>query len=123
MRCSTNPAKSGRSSSSAWCWSAEYLDGAAGHRRQDDDGVAVFDRGLEPLQDPDVLVVEVDVDVAVQLAVLAEELGRSVGELAGQRAQNLADVGAAGLDLGLAASFLAQHWGNANGRHRVGDPT
>ncbi len=47
---------------------------AAGHRRQDDDGVAVGDRGLEPVEHPHVLVVEVDVDVAVEVAVLAEEL-------------------------------------------------
>src|ERR1051326_1450573 len=48
--------------------------GSAGHGGKDDDGVAVGDLGVEPVEDPDVLVVEVDVDVAVEVAVLAEEL-------------------------------------------------
>ena len=93
------------SSSSGWCWNAEAALAAAGHGRQDHDRVAVFDRGVEAVEHPHVLVVEVDVDVAVELAVLAEELGLGVGVLAGQRAQDLADVAAGGLDLGLRRRF------------------
>src|SRR4051812_30028244 len=66
----------------------------AGHRRQDDDGVAVGDRRLETLEHAHVLVVEVDVDVAVEVAVLAEELLGGGGVIGGEGAQDLADVGA-----------------------------
>ena len=46
------------------------------------------------VEDADILVVEVDVDVAVELAVVAEELllGARVG--VGEAAQDLPDVGA-----------------------------
>ena len=47
---------------------------AAGHRRQDHDGVGVGDGGVEAVEHPHVLVVEVDVDVAVEVAVGAEQL-------------------------------------------------
>ena len=54
-------------------------------------------RGVEPVEHPHVLVVQVDVHVAVQLAVLAEQLALGAGVLRGQRAQHLADVRALGL--------------------------
>ena len=52
----------------------------AGHRRQDLQRVALADGGVEPVEHPHVLVVEVDVDVAVQRAVGGEQLalGRRV---------------------------------------------
>ena len=42
---------------------------SARHRRQDRDLVAVGDRGLEPVEEADVLALEVDVDEAAQRAV------------------------------------------------------
>ena len=51
---------------------------ATGHGREDDDGVAVVDRRLQAVEDADVLVVQVDVHVAVEIAVLGEELALGV---------------------------------------------
>ena len=61
--------------------------------------VAAADRGVEAVEHAHVLVVEVDVDVAVQLAAAGEQLRLGVGVLVGQRAQDVADVVAAGVDL------------------------
>src|SRR4051794_39323215 len=61
------------------------LVGAAGHRRQDDERVAVLDPGVEPVEHAHVLIVEVDVHVAVELAFAAEQLGLRRGVLARQR--------------------------------------
>src|SRR5438045_3569457 len=47
---------------------------AAGHRRQDHQGVAFTYRCIQALENPNVLVVQIDVHVAVQLPVLTEEL-------------------------------------------------
>src|SRR3954471_8951381 len=82
---------------------------AAGHRRQDDQGVALGDRGVEAVEDANVLVVEIDVDVAVELAAVAEELAAGVGVGAGEGVEDLADVGAVGADLTLAADRRAQN--------------
>jgi hypothetical protein len=67
--------------------------------------------------DPDVLVVEVDVDVAVEVAAVGEQLRRRLGMLLGDRAQDRADVLAAGVDLALAVRRRAQDRGNANSGH------
>src|SRR4051812_13265619 len=56
---------------------------AAGHGRQDHQHVAAADWGVEPVEDADVLVVEVDVDVAVEVAAFAEELALRGGVLLG----------------------------------------
>src|SRR5436189_6393579 len=45
---------------------------AAGHGREDHDRVGVRDRRLQTLENAHVFVVQIDVDVAVQLAALAE---------------------------------------------------
>src|SRR5829696_8964575 len=71
----------------------------AGHRRQDHERVPLVDRRVEPLQDADVLVVQVHVHVPVERPVVAEQLVRGLGVLLGQRAQHLADVAALGVDL------------------------
>ena len=78
---------------------------------------ALADGGVEPVEHPHVLVVEVDVHVAVELAVGSEELrlGLRVGR--GERAQHLADVAAVGVDLLLAAGRRAQDRGDANRGH------
>ena len=52
--------------------------------------------GVQPVEHADVLVVEVDVDVAVELPVGAEQLRLGRGVLLGERAQDRADVVAAG---------------------------
>src|SRR5918998_148628 len=72
---------------------------AAGHRRQDHDRVALGDLRVEAIEHPHVLVVQVDVDVAVEVAVLGEELRLGGRVLLCQRAQHLADVAARALDL------------------------
>src|SRR6187551_3040994 len=94
---------------------------ATGHRRQDDDGVAVLHGRAQAVEDPNVLVVEVDVDVAVEVAVLAEELLTGGGVLGGEGAQDLAHVGTRGLDLGLTAGMRLQHLGDANRCHQAGN--
>src|ERR1700742_345046 len=80
----------------------------AGHRRQDHDGVGRSDRRVEAVEHAHVLVVEGDVDGAVQLAVLREELALRLRVLARERAQDLADARAVGLDLLRAADGAAQ---------------
>src|SRR3954463_8620104 len=82
---------------------------AARHGRQDHQHVAVADLGLEALQHAHVLVVEVDVDVAVELAAVAEDLRLGRRMLVGERAEDLADGRPAGGDLLLAAGGRAQH--------------
>jgi hypothetical protein len=56
-------------------------------------------RRVETVKDADVLVVEVDVDVAVQLALGPEELLLGVRVLVRQGAQDLADRRAVGAHL------------------------
>src|SRR5689334_24600280 len=53
----------------------EDTSSPAGHRRQDDERVALLDGRAEAVEDAHVLVVEVDVHVAVQRPVGAEQLG------------------------------------------------
>src|SRR4051794_29872670 len=76
---------------------------AAGHRRQDHEGVALTNRGIQALQNPNVLVVQIHVHVAVELPVLAEELPLGVGVLLREAPQDLAHARACGGDLLLAA--------------------
>src|SRR4051795_9622973 len=90
---------------------------AAGHRRQDNEGVALTDRSIQALQDPNVLVVQIDVHVAVQLPVLAEELALGIGVLLGQRAEHLAHVRARGGHLLLAARGRAEYGWNLDRAH------
>src|SRR3954447_13504891 len=85
------------------------LCAAAGHGRQDDERVGLPHRGVQPVEDADVLVIEIDVDVAIQRAVGAEELRLRRGMLLGERAQHRSDVSAAGLYLLLAAHGRAQN--------------
>ena len=59
---------------------------SAGHGREDQEGVAVRHLGVEPRQQPHVLVVEVDVDELVQLALGRLELGAH-GRVDGRRAR------------------------------------
>src|ERR1041384_3858755 len=92
---------------------------AAGHGRQDDDGIAVGDARLEAVEDAHVLVVEVDVDVAVEVAVGPEQLALGIGVLGGEGTQHLAHGRAGRLHLRLAAGLRAQDWWNSDRRHRA----
>src|SRR3954447_18920097 len=97
------------------------LPRAAGHRRQDDERVRAADRRLEAVEDADVLVVEVDVDVPVEPAVVGEELRLRLGVRRGQRVQHRADVVAIGRNLALAARGRAQDgWDLDLGHERSG---
>ena len=55
------------------------LGRAARHRGQDHERVRLADRRVESVEHPHVLVVQVDVDVAVQPAVGGEQLRLGVG--------------------------------------------
>src|SRR3954468_6703844 len=90
---------------------------AAGHRRQDHDRVRLRHSGVEPIEDPDVLVVEIDVDVAVELALAREELALGRRVLLGEGAKHLADVAARRLDLLLAAHGGAEDRRDLDVRH------
>src|SRR3954469_5108368 len=90
---------------------------AACHRRQDHEGVALTDRCIQALQDPNVLVVQIDVHVAVELPVLAEELALGIGVLLRQRAEHLAHVRARGGHLLLASGGRAQYGWNLDRAH------
>src|SRR5437660_9559563 len=81
---------------------------ASGHRREDHEGVALAHRGVQPLEHADVLVVEVDVDVAVELATVREQLRLRAGMRVDQRPQDLAHVASSGGDLLLASDRRAQ---------------
>src|SRR3954452_22855014 len=85
------------------------LVGTAGHGREDDERVAVLHRGAEAVEDAHVLVVEIDVHVAVERPVRAEQLGLRRGMLLGELVEQRADVRAGGLHLLLAAHGGAQH--------------
>src|SRR5512132_1361460 len=79
-----------------------------GHGREDGDHVAVGQLGVQGAQEPDVLVVDVDVDEAVQGAVAGQQRPGDPGVAPVQVADQVADgvaVGGHGL---LAAGVLAQ---------------
>src|ERR1700742_4725736 len=90
---------------------------AAGHRRQDDQRVAVADRRVQAVQHPHVLIVEVHVDVPVQAAVGGEQLGLGLRVIVGDGAQDLPDRGALRAQLLLPADGRAEHGWDANGGH------
>src|SRR6476661_4483293 len=81
---------------------------AAGDRREDRHRVAVLDRGVEGTGEPHVLVVDVDVDEAVQLAFLGDEAVLQAVVLAVQVVDERAERGATALDGLVAAGVRAQ---------------
>ena len=92
---------------------------AAGHRRQDHQRVALADGRVEPVEHAHVLVVEVDVDVAVELALGGEQLAlRSPGALAARSRSTSPTFSPEALTSLLAARPSAQHRGNLDRRHR-----
>ena len=90
----------------------------AGHRRQEDHGLAVVDRRLEPVERPDVLAAEVHVHERRKLAPGVE--------LSGERREALDEIidhGADGLpsclQLAEPADLRPERGGNAHGRHQL----
>ena len=75
---------------------------------------------VEAVEHADVLVVEVDVDVAVEVAVVAEELLARRRVRVGERVEDLADGRAVGGDLALAADGRAQDGWDADRGHGGG---
>src|SRR5581483_4941467 len=82
---------------------------AAGDGRKDRDDVAVRDLGVERVEVPDVIVVAVDVDELVQLAVAVEQVGFEPGEPRDQVAKDLTDRAAVGGDGCGTVRLGAQH--------------
>ena len=63
---------------------------------------------------PDVFVVQVDVDEAVQLALLGEDLSLRIGVFGDKGFQDDADPVAFYGDLGRTTGVLTQDWGNSD---------
>src|ERR687888_451822 len=81
---------------------------APGDGGDDRNLIAVLERGLLRLEEPDVLLVDVDVDEAPQLARLVDEALLQPGELALQVVDQALHRVAPGLDLGVALRDRAQ---------------
>ena len=71
---------------------------AAGDRREDGDGVAVLDLGVQRTGEADVLVVDVDIHEAVQLALLGDEAVLEPGVLGVEVVDERAECGAVPVD-------------------------
>src|SRR4051794_39321416 len=97
------------------------LDRAAGHRRQNHHGVGVLDGGVQPFENAHVLVVQVDVDVAIEVAVGAEDLTRRVRVALDDAAENVTDVASGCADFFFAVGRGAKDGRNLYGGHRGGD--
>src|SRR3954451_3086437 len=99
---------------------------AARDRRQDRHGVAVLDRGVQRTGEAHVLVVDVDVDEAVQLALVGDEAVLQAGVLAVEVVDELGQGAAVALDGLRAAGVGAQDGrdpdldGHAGGAPREG---
>src|SRR5919108_4966236 len=85
-----------------------------GHDR---DRVAVLQRRLAAVHEPDVFLVHVDVDEAPQLPALVHQPLLQTGKLALEIGHDVVHGCPLGRDLGVALRHLAQGGGNAN-RHR-----
>src|SRR5262245_58493150 len=95
----------------------------AGHRRQQPHLVALPDRRLEPVEITDVLAVDVDVDEAVELALVGQPLTAKRRELANERRDDLADGAAGEIELLLAAGLGPEDLGDPDGAHATGPPS
>src|SRR5215210_3598249 len=82
---------------------------AARDRREDRHRVAVLDLRVQRTGEAHVLVVDVDVDETVQLALLGDEAVLQAGVLAVEVVDQCAERGAAALDLLVAAGVGAQN--------------
>src|SRR5207244_4083797 len=93
------------------------LEGAARHGGQDHHGVRVRGARLQAVEHTDVLVVEVDVDVTVELALWREELVLRRRIALGQSPKRVPHRGAVDAYLGLSVGVRAQHWRDLDRRH------
>src|SRR5581483_2852496 len=87
-----------------------------GHGGEEDHSGAVVDRGVEPVERPDVLALEVDVHERSDLVVL-DELRPEPGEARHQVVEELAHRAAVGGHLADAADLAAQLRGDADQAH------
>src|SRR5215210_2086675 len=94
-------------------YALEPGDSAAGDRRQDHHGVTVGDRGVEATGEPDVLVVDVDVDEAAGLTVLEQAL-LDAGVVDRDLVDQLGDGHTAAFDITLAIGVGVQYRGDAD---------
>src|SRR6185437_7061592 len=121
VRCSDE--RPGKAAGSRAAQALGSASAPAGHRRQDHERVAIGDGGVQPVEHPHVLVVEIDVDVAVQRAVGCEQLALGRGVRGGEVAQHVADVGAGRADLLLAAHGSAQDRWDLDRGHEWAQPS
>src|SRR5512146_2865476 len=87
---------------------------AAGDRRHDGHLVPLLERGLLALEEPDVLLVDVDVDEAADLTALLHEAVPHAGILTLQISDQVGDGVGRHLDLGRALGHRPQGGGNAH---------
>src|SRR3954454_12666208 len=87
---------------------------AAGDGREDRDGLAAGELGVELVEEADVVVVDVDVHELVEVAVLGHDLSLQLRELEDEVLEHLTDRLAVGLDRGLARGVLPQDGGQAD---------
>src|SRR5213593_952062 len=90
--------------------------GTAGHGGQQDHGRAGLDGGVETVERPHVLALDVDVHERGDVAVL-DELRAQPGETRGEVVQELAHGAADGGNLALATGLGAKRRWNADRRH------
>src|SRR4030095_1934966 len=76
--------------------------------------VSLLERGLGALEEADVLLVDVDVDEAAQLAAVLHQPVPEPGVLALQHVDQVVNVGGVGLHFGGALGQRAKRGGNAN---------
>src|SRR2546421_12521823 len=88
---------------------------AAGDSGDDGQVVVLADRGLQPLTEPDVGVVQVDVDDLAQLSAAVVEAIAKTGIAGLEIVERLGDGAAVHLDLGLALGEPAQRSGHPDG--------
>src|SRR3954447_10601918 len=92
---------------------------ASGDGGKDRDLVVLVDLGVELVEVPDVVVVDVDVDELVEGAVLGDDEAGQPGELAHQVVEHLAHGRAIGLHRALPVGFGPEDGGQADfDRHR-----
>ena len=91
------------------------LAGASRERGDDGHFVALVHLRLDALQRRDLLLVQVDVDVRGHLVAAAEDERTEAGELLVDVREDLAHVGALGLDVLAVSRHLAERRGNVDG--------
>src|SRR5262245_6132916 len=94
----------------------------ARHRRQQPDLVALPDRRLQPVEVANVLAVDIDVDEAVELTLVRQQLAAERRELADERGHDLAHRRPAELELLLAAGLGPEDLGDPDDAHACGPP-